>query len=443
MLAASVAVVTVQSGGSHASPALVRYILGVTLLAVVLALLGWRVAPAPDPTRLLLLCAMGVLSWNLREDDVGTRVSFSFLSIILLTSTVIVGPFGAAVVGAVSVLFDLRPQYWYTSLFNIAMSATIGATGGLAYALVGGQMHVAGVTGVSALTLQVGIPLAVADVVQCLTNAALLGGVIRLHRGTPFAVVMRGVLMGSGVAYIGYGVIGFLFVVLWFPAGLGAFSAVLILAPLLAARWAFIQYGDEMRAHERVIETLVTALHTKAPAAAGRASRCARVAEWIAEELGLGPHQISTVRFAAMLHGIGLLGAPTRLLRRDPASLTTEEREVVSAHPALGARMIQGIDFLDEAQLGIRFQAERFDGRGTPSGLSGDEIPLASRVVAVAVRFDELTSDVPGRPGQSASQAWADIEVESGTRFDPAVVVALRDVLGKQLWPPHAVDGSP
>ncbi len=88
--------------------------------------------------------------------------------------------------------------------------------------------------------------------------------------------MVRRVLSGSGWAYVGYGVIGFLFVVLWFPAGLGPFSAVLVLAPLLAARWAFIQYGDELRSHERTLETLVTALGKKEPAAAKRSRRTAQ-----------------------------------------------------------------------------------------------------------------------------------------------------------------------
>lgn len=431
---------TVPAAGTHASPALVRYILGSTVLAVALALVGWRVAETPEATWLVLLCAMGALSWNLREVDVGPRISISFLSIILLASTVIVGPFGAAVVGATSAALDLRPRHWYSSLFNIAMSAIIGAAGGLAYVLVGGESDVATLTGAVPLSVQVGAPLVVADLVQCVTNAALLGGVIHVHRGIPFLVVMRGVLIGSGLAYVGYGVIGFLFVVLWFPAKLGPFSAVLTLAPLLAARWAFIQHGDEMRAHERIVDTLVTALRTKAPAAAGRAWRCAQVAEWIAEEMGLGPHQIETVRYAGTLHEIGQLGVSTRLLRRDPATLTIEERRVIAGHPVMGARMIQGIDFLEGARAAIRFQSENFDGSGGLAGLSGAEIPLSSRIVAVAARFDALTSVDDWQPGLSVAEAAAVIERESGSRFDPTVVTALRDAVGKQAWPPVPTD---
>jgi HD-GYP domain-containing protein (c-di-GMP phosphodiesterase class II) len=378
---------------------------------------------------------MGVLSWNLREPDLGSRISFSFLSVILLASAAIVGPFGAAVVGGVSVALGVRRESWYLRLFNVAMCAIIGAAGAFAYLAVGGASMVGDVRGVWTLTLQVGLPLAVADIVECLTNAVLLSGVVRLHRGVPFFVVLRGVIAGSGIAYLGYGVIGFLFVILWFPADLGAFSAVLILAPLLAARWAFIQYVDELRAHERTVDTLVTALGTKVPFAVSRSRRCAKLAVWIAEELGLGPHQIDTARYAATLHEIGELGMPTSLLRRDPETLTPGEQRILTAHPDMGARMIEGIDFLEDARTALRHQHARFDGHGD-SDLSGSHLPMASRIVAVAARFEELTRD-NGSEGSEleVGEALDIIDSESGGRFDPEVVTALREALDKQSRP--------
>jgi HD-GYP domain-containing protein (c-di-GMP phosphodiesterase class II) len=417
--------------GTEEARAPVGYIVCAFAVAIALSVLAWRVARPPDLLPLGLLCAMGVLSWNLREPDVGSRISFSFLSIILLASSVIVGPFGAAVVGFVSVAVDFRSQPWYLRLFNVSMSAIIGVAGALAYMAVGGASALGDVLGVEGLTFEVGLPLAVADVVECVTNSVLLAGVVRLHRGVPFFVVLRGVIAGSGFAYLGYGIIGFLFVILWFPADLGAFSAVLILAPLLAARWAFIQYGDELRAHERTVDTLVTALGTKVPFAVSRSRRCARLAAWIAEEMGLSPHQIDTARYAATLYEIGELGMPTQLLRRDPATLTPGEQRVLAGHPEMGARMIEGIDFLEDARTALRHQHDRFDGH------RDNELPIASRIVAVAARFEELTTAV----GEEieVGESLAVIESESGGRFDPAVVAALREALDKQSRPPQVV----
>ncbi len=240
------------------------YIVGVCLGAVGVGILAWLTDPHLDLLPLLLLSSMGILSFQLREPDVGSRIGFSFLSIILLASATIVGPLGAWIVGLLSVTFDRRAPRWSTTVFNMAMTAVVGAAGALAYSYVGGaRADVASLEGALTITRSVGIPILVADVVGCLTNAVLLAGVIHFSTRVPFTVMVRRVLSGSGWAYVGYGVIGFLFVVLWFPADLGPFSAVLVLAPLLAARWAFIQYGDELRSHRRTLETLVTALGKK------------------------------------------------------------------------------------------------------------------------------------------------------------------------------------
>lgn len=426
---------TLEAG--RGSPPLFRgYVLLVVVAALLIAVASWRLGQLPDPGQLALLCAMGLLSYTLKEPDVGSRIGFSFLSIILLASAAILGPFGATLVGLISPATDLRHPNPYRGPFNMAMIGIVGAGGAWAYVWAGGASDLAGAaSGVGLVALEVGGPLMVANVVQCVLNAVLLAGVVHLHQDVPFVVVLRRVLATSGLAYVGYGVIGFLFVILWYPARLGPFSAVLVLAPLLAARWAFIQYGDELRAHNRTIDTLVTALGTKVPAAVARSHRVARLAEWITEEMGLGPHHIRTVRHAATLHQIGLLAVPTRILRRSRADLTPDELRVLEAHPSLGERMIAGIDFLEEARPGIRHQHEWFDGSGGPAGLRGGDIPLAARVVAVASAFERLTGEEGERGPAGTVQAFADISAHEGTRFDPAVVAALRSAVGRHDWP--------
>jgi HD-GYP domain-containing protein (c-di-GMP phosphodiesterase class II) len=434
--AATLTTVPEQTPDVARSPAPLRgYVLLVIAAAILVGVLSWRLGPLPDPGPLALLCAMGLLSYTLKEPDVGSRIGFSFLSIILLASAAILGPFGAAVVGSVSAATDLRHENRFQGPFNMAMTGILGAGGAWAYAWAGGPTDLTGASGAGRVALEAGGPLMVANVVQCVLNAVLLAGVVHLHQDVPFVVVLRRVLATSGLAYVGYGVIGFLFVVLWYPAGLGPFSAVLVLAPLLAARWAFIQYGDELRSHNRTIDTLVTALGTKVPHAVARSHRVARLAEWITEEMGLGPHQIRTVRHAATLHQLGLLGVPTRILRRSRSDLTRDELTVLEAHPSLGERMIAGIDFLEEARPGIRHQDEWFDGSGSPAGLRGRDIPLAARVVAVASAFERLAREEGERGTVDTVRAFAEISLEEGTRFDPAVVSALRSAIGRHEWP--------
>lgn len=424
-----------------ASGLLRAYLALVLVASVAVGTWAWFATPRPDLGPLLLLIAMGVLSFQLREPAVSSRFGFSFLSIILLASAVITGVFGSWVVGALSMAIDRDRRRWSATVFNMTMTSLVGASGAVVYRLVGGDTSPDSLVGPAALALHVGLPLVAADVVGCLVNALLIAGVFHFDQGVPFGVVVRSVLAGSGLAYIGYGVIGFLFVVLWYPVDLGAFSALLIMAPLLAARWAFIQYGEEVRSHERTIDTLVTALGTKEPPAVPRSRRAARLSEWIAEELGLGPHQIETVRYAATLHEIGHLGVPTRLLRRAPEAVSVAERRVIDRHCVMGARMIEGIDFLEDARSGIRHQHERFDGGGRPDGLAGHDIPLAARVVAVASAVEDLL-DGPGDVPWDADTADVARALQSDPgRFDPAVVTAVLAVLEKHGRPHGASTG--
>ena len=415
--------------------ALHSFIVLTVAASIAIGVYTYREYGLPDLGPLVILAAMGTLSYRLREPDVGSRTAFSFNSIILLAAGVIVGPFGAWLVGLVSMATDRGRLRWAQTIFNVAMTGVIGAVGALAYLFAGGERDLASMSGAITITREVGIPILVADVVGCLTNAVFLAGVIHFYQGVPFTVMVRRVLSGSGWAYVGYGIIGFLFVVLWFPADLGPFSAVLILAPLLAARWAFIQYGDELRSHRRTLDTLVTALGKKEPAAVERSRRTATLAEWLAEDLGLGPHQIGTVRQAGTLHEIGHLAVPTRTLRRPVEDLSPQELRMLAAHGVVGARMIEGIDFLDEARSGIRHQHAYFDDRGGPGSLSGTDIPLSARVVSVAACFTALTQpDGDGQP-MTPEQGLQFLDADSG-RFDPAVLASLRSVLAKHEWPP-------
>jgi HD-GYP domain-containing protein (c-di-GMP phosphodiesterase class II) len=108
---------------------------------------------------------------------------------------------------------------------------------------------------------------------------------------------------------------------------------------------------------------------------------------------------------------------------------------MLATHGVVGARMIEGIDFLDEARSGIRHQHEYFDGRGSPAALGGNAIPLSARIVAVAACFTALTQRDEDGQAMTPEQGLQLIDADSG-RFDPAVLASLRSVLTKHGWPP-------
>ncbi len=134
------------------------------------------------------------------------------------------------------------------------------------------------------------------------------------------------------------------------------------------------------------------------------------------------------VGFGFFLHDIGKVGIPERVLTK-PGPLTEEEWAIMRAHPAIGADIVEPIRFLGEAVEIVRTHHEWFDGTGYPSGLRGDEIPLAARIFAIADSFDAMTSDRPYRRALPIEQALQEIRDGAGTQFDPAVVRAFLELV--------------
>src|SRR5665647_763397 len=366
---------------------------------------------------------MGILSESVRERDIGRKTTLSFTSIVLLSSVALVGPFGAAVVGASTVL-AVNKDRLQVRVFNAGMTSAIGAVGGIVYILAGGATHVSEVVVAGPLLLHVGLPLMVADVAQCSSNAVILAVIVRLAQGTPIRRSVIGMLGTSGPTYVGYGIVGFLFVVLWIPAGVGPFSGVLILAPLFVARWAFVQYGDEQRAHARTLSALAAAVETKDLYTRGHSERVALLCDLMAGSLGLSQQETETLRFAGMLHDIGKLAIPARVLRRADG-LSDADLATIATHPARGVEMVRDIEFLEGSMEAILHHHERMDGRGYPSGLRGEDIPLFARVVAVADAFDSLTTSRWHRDALSVEEAVAELHRRAGAQFDPTIVAAL------------------
>ena len=398
-----------------------------------------RIGPPVEWAAVVTMLILGLLSSVFRERDVGSNITFSFLSIIIISSVVLIGPVGSALVGSPvhgPRTWEARPLS--ARVFNASMVALQGVVGGMVYAAVGRRPRL-GHRRRPTCSCTSGFRSWSPTWRRCSsTRCCSRGWSDSVPGSRPVGSSCRW-SRTPGVAYIGYGVIGFLFVILWGPADVGWFSAVLILAPLYVARWAFVQYGEEQRAHERTLSALVTAVETKDPSAAGHSGRIARLAEWMAEHLSMGTQDVQALVYAAMLHDVGKVGVPTRLLRR-PRTWTPADVEALTHHSALGVVLVREIEFLNGSLAGIRHHHERWDGLGYPDGLAGDEIPLISRVIAVADAFDALTTDRAERPAFAPQQALRQIEQRRGRQFDPHVVAALATVLERHDWPVTSAD---
>lgn len=413
---------------------MVAYVSAVALLAVSLMLLGASWVGQPDSWfAVLVLGALGAAGALVRETYVGARVRLSFISIILVAAAVIVGPLGAGVVGAMAMVVKLDGSPLVVRTFNVSMMSSVGSAGGLVYILAGGREVLSDGMTRGDILLGVGVPMIITDIAQCLINAVLISCVLRISGGHPIRPQIAKLLTTSGVAYIGYGVIGFLLVVLWIPARVGWFAGILVLAPLLVARWAFDQYGEEMKAHERTLRALVTAVETKEPHNAGHSERVAQLSEWIAEAMSLGHKEIEDIRTAGMLHDVGKVALPTRLLGARQAH-TDDDLVTIAGHALAGVELVKDVDFLSGSVDGIAHHHERFDGLGYPDGLAGADIPVAARVIAVADAFECLTSARSYRPALPVDEALAVVRGQAGTQFDPQVVDQLLRALTRHEW---------
>lgn len=178
------------------------------------------------------------------------------------------------------------------------------------------------------------------------------------------------------------------------------------------------------------IQMLAGAVDEKDPYTRGHSDRVTRYSMMIAKEMNLDAAFMETLQISAQLHDVGKIGIEDRILRK-PGALTAEEFEVMKTHTTKGANILRPVMQLAEMLPGIELHHEALDGRGYPYGLTGDEIPLLARVIAVADTFDALTTNRPYQTAHTPDEALTIIQNLAGKRLDPAPVAALLAVYGR------------
>ncbi len=174
---------------------------------------------------------------------------------------------------------------------------------------------------------------------------------------------------------------------------------------------------------EDTVRTVSTIVEMRDPYTAGHQQRVANLAVAIGEELQLTPEVIERLRMAATLHDIGKIQTPAEILNR-PGKLDPLERELIMRHPQSGYEIVKNMNLLPEVAQTIRQHHERLDGSGYPDGLTGEQIGLEARIVAVADVVESMASHRPYRPALGIDAALAEVSARSGTFFDPQVVAA-------------------
>ncbi|MGN6687418.1 MAG: HD-GYP domain-containing protein [Actinomycetales bacterium] len=379
---------------------------------------------------ILVLSALTVIgaAWSARASKAYAESSLS--NATLLAAAFLVGPCFGAVTAVSTAVTKSTGDSWVRKLFNTAQvslaTAAAGwvAQGSLSAALAEGRV------------IDFVLRAAAADFVYCACNAVLVAGIVSLTRGVGVATVLRSTMAPQAPAYLAYGLYGLLLAVLWKGVGIGPASAILLLVPLWLARWAYAQYAEQQLAYDRTIRTLVQAVEVKDAYTRGHSERVAQASVLIAQQLRMGEDRLESLRYAGILHDVGKLGVPTRLLQKT-GRLSDDEFDTIKLHPLRGLEMVRGIEFLQEAYEGILHHHERIDGRGYPLGLSGTDIPEFARIIGVADAFDAMTTTRSYRNARPVGEALSELRRCAGEQFDPAMVEALEVAVTEHGWEPE------
>lgn len=167
-----------------------------------------------------------------------------------------------------------------------------------------------------------------------------------------------------------------------------------------------------------VVSSLADAIDAKDTYTNGHSGRVAKYSKEIAKRYGYSEKQQSDIYMMGLLHDVGKIGVPDAVINK-PARLSDEEYEIIKNHPVLGARILKNIKEMPTLANGARWHHEKYDGKGYPDGLHGEDIPEEARIIAVADAYDAMTSHRSYREPLPQGIVREEIEAGTGTQFDP------------------------
>jgi hypothetical protein len=374
-------------------------------IAVPLALNGEN----PPLGSLLLLAALCTFAEHVivrlpNGSSVSASVMISLAAVFVFRDNApLLGPLLVGMAGGI--YWDhLRRRDWRRLAFNIG---TLGlSTLAAALALTGG-------THAGVLLVLVGAVLAA--VAYWLVDIVLLSVAIRLRDGGSLRSQFTELWGFADFEIVIFAVLGVFLGQLYQVHGV--LIVVLFITPILAARQAFASYLAVNEQHEATLEVLVHALESKDPYTGGHVARVAQFSTYIAAELGFSPGRLRRLHDAALMHDIGKLTVPNRLLNK-PGRLTPSEYEQVRKHEPISVQLVRQIESLAPCAAAI-------DGEGP-------DAPLESRIIHVADAFDAMTSSRAYRRAMPQDDAVAELRRHAGQQFDPDCVGALVRVLERR-----------
>ena len=401
--------------------------LAVLTLGFAVALLAMGTAVGP----LWAVLVLGGFSMLAERQPVRVNANLEITVSVLpvVFAAVAFGPLTAMAVGALGLLvtFEAPHVRWLIWTCSRALAAGLAGLAALAVFAQFSSARLFGAVLVSVVVLESVDAVLAASIVAVRRSGDYIG----------FLRLLKPILVGAVPLYVPV-----ILLLVYAFEQISAWSLVLFLAPALAAHRLHGLYRqqqdttEQLRvANERLeraslsfATALVAALDARDQYTAGHSAAVAVYARDIAARLGLTQDEQQLVHLCGLVHDIGKVGLPAGLLEK-PEALTLDERRLMEEHSAIGERILANVDdYADIARI-VRHHHERMDGHGYPDGLRGEEIPLISRIIAVADAYNAMTSGRPYRDAMPSRVARFRLAQASGSQFDTTVVAAFEAIL--------------
>jgi putative nucleotidyltransferase with HDIG domain len=407
------------------------------LLLACAALAAWlsRASDWDPPALFVMLLGLSVLSEAFRLQTRTFTISATFLALVL--AMILLGPAPAVAMGVASMAVDAlrRRAPWRHALTNLSTYAAFPLAGALIWDRWGARAAELGMAGYLLAVLVLFMTMNVLNFVLIGVDVALVERQ-SLWRGLRrvflplLPVELATGLLTAGVAYVYRG---------GNPAAIGLLAVVgLVFQYLLRTALTAVEAKEQLERRTRelaalqfgVLGTVLQTLSMRDKMTARHSAAVARYAREIAAELGLPERDQELVHTAGLLHDIGKFILPDSILF-SATRLTPEQMAVVRRHPEQGARLAARIEGYGPVAEIILAHHERIDGAGYPRGLGGAEIPLASRIIAVADTYDVMTARDSYRQPVPPAEAIAELRRVSGSQLDGRIVEAFVEILGR------------
>lgn len=401
------------------------YVAAVTIVAI-LAGVGLSLVGAPptsaEVAAALYMSVMGILAhvmlYRLPRGGHGSVAFIPFLAAALITPKWVSVLAVAALVTVMEGL--LRRRQPIKALFNVAQGSLALSLAIMMFLLLGGrplaELRNASLLAAAASNV---LPTVALIVTFFAVNSLLVSGVLAITSGTSLVHVWK----KNTLATVPYDILAspVVYLLAWVYVVAGIPGATALCIPLLGVRQLYKTNSQLEQVNRELLELMVKAIEARDPYTSGHSRRVSHYSKIIARGIGLSAQEVERIGIAALLHDVGKIHEVYAPILRKPGKLTPDEWAVMQTHPIKSAELVSTVSHLKDIIAPVRHHHENWDGSGYPDGLSGEDIPLASRVVLFADTIDAMTSDRPYRKALGEAQVRAELLKYRGTQFDPDV----------------------